>query len=56
VSAVLLLAVVLTYLLLTIPTQSKKLRQAGQMFSYLLGNGSSLALCSVLCREVQSLL
>jgi hypothetical protein len=56
VSAVLLLAVVLTCSLLMIPTQSRRLRQAGQTFSYLLGNGSSQALCSVLCREAQSLL
>jgi hypothetical protein len=44
-----LLVAGLICLLLTTPILSKKLKLDDQMFSYLLGSGSSLVLSSVLC-------
>jgi hypothetical protein len=51
-----LLVAVLIYLLLTILILNRKPKLDGLMFSYLLGNGFSLVLSSVLCRAVPLLL
>jgi hypothetical protein len=50
VSEALLLVVALIYLLLTTLIQNKKLKLGDRTYSFLLGSGFSLALCSVLCR------
>jgi hypothetical protein len=55
-SEALLQAGVLTYLLLTIHTLNKKPRLGDRTSLYLLGSGSSLVLCSVLCRVARLLL
>ena len=53
---VLWLVVALISLSLMTHTQSKRQKLGDLMFFCLLGSGFSLALCSVLCPEVQSLL
>jgi hypothetical protein len=53
---VLLLGAVLIFSLLMILTLNKKLKLEDPMYSFLLGNGFSLALSSALCRAAQSLL
>jgi hypothetical protein len=56
VSVALSLGAVLIFLLLMIHTLNKKLKPGDPMCSFLLGSGSSLVLCSVLCRVAQLLL